>query len=46
MNDDKITKDNVKAMAGDEEPLGEADDDVDMETRTIGGKSTGTGQGR
>jgi transcription initiation factor TFIID subunit 13 len=43
-NDDKITKSDVKAL--EEEPLGDADDDVDMDTRTIGGKSTGTGAGR
>jgi transcription initiation factor TFIID subunit 13 len=43
-NDDKITKSDVKAL--EEEPLGDADDDVDMDARTIGGKSTGTGAGR
>jgi transcription initiation factor TFIID subunit 13 len=43
-NDDTITKSDVKAL--EEEPLGDADDDVDMDTRTIGGKSTGTGAGR
>lgn len=41
-NDDKITKSNVKAM---EEPLGDADDD-DIDARTVGGRSTGTGAGR
>ncbi|KAH8821171.1 transcription initiation factor IID, 18kD subunit-domain-containing protein [Xylogone sp. PMI_703] len=46
VNDDKITKDNVIAMAGEEEPLGEGDDDVDMDSRTVGGKSTGTGHGK
>jgi len=43
-NDDKITKSNVKAL--EEEPLGDADDDMDLDTKTIGGKSTGTGAGR
>lgn len=43
VNDDKITKGNVKAM---EEPLGDLDDDVDMETRTVGGRSAGTGAGK
>jgi transcription initiation factor TFIID subunit 13 len=43
-NDDKITKSDVKAL--EEEPLGDADDDVDMDTRTVGGKSNGTGAGR
>ncbi|PSS27295.1 hypothetical protein M430DRAFT_93493 [Amorphotheca resinae ATCC 22711] len=38
VNDDKITKSNVKAL--EEEPLGDADDDMDMDTRTIGGKSS------
>ena len=42
-NDDKITKSAVKAF---EEPLGDADDDVDMDVRTLGGKSTGRGGGR
>jgi transcription initiation factor TFIID subunit 13 len=37
-NDDKITKSAVKAL--EEEPLGDADDDVDMDIRTFGGKST------
>lgn len=43
-NDDKITKSNVKAL--EEEPLGDADDDMDVDNRTIGGRSTGTGAGR
>jgi transcription initiation factor TFIID subunit 13 len=43
VNDDKITKSNLKAM---EEPLGEADDDMDLDSHTIGGKSTGTGAGK
>lgn len=43
-NDDKITKSNVKAL--EEEPLGDADDDMDLDTRTIGGRSNGTGAGR
>lgn len=42
-NDDKITKSNLKAL---EEPLDDADDDIDMDAKTIGGKSTGTGAGR
>jgi transcription initiation factor TFIID subunit 13 len=37
MNDDKITKSNAKTF--EEEPLGDADDDIDVETRTVGGKS-------
>jgi transcription initiation factor TFIID subunit 13 len=37
VNDDKITKTNVEAMMGTEEPLGEADDDQE----TVGGRSTG-----
>ncbi|KAF8855088.1 putative transcription initiation factor TFIID subunit 13 [Acephala macrosclerotiorum] len=41
-NDDKITKSNVKAL--EEEPLGDADDDMDLDTKTIGGRSTGTGR--
>lgn len=32
-NDDKITKSNIKAM---EEPLGDADDDMDLD---LGGKA-------
>jgi transcription initiation factor TFIID subunit 13 len=36
-------KSNVKTL---EEPLGDADDDMDLDTRTIGGKSAGTGAGR
>jgi len=43
-NDDKITKSNVKAL--EEEPLGDADDDMDLDTKTVGGKSTGTGAGK
>jgi len=43
VNDDKITKSSLKTM---EEPLGDADDDVDMDAKTIGGRSTGTGAGR
>ncbi|KAG4424481.1 hypothetical protein IFR04_002359 [Cadophora malorum] len=43
-NDDKITKSNVKAL--EEEPLGDADDDMDLDSRTVGGRSTGTGAGR
>ncbi|KUJ12048.1 putative transcription initiation factor TFIID subunit 13 [Mollisia scopiformis] len=43
-NDDKITKSNVKAL--EEEPLGDADDDMELDARTIGGKSTGTGAGK
>jgi transcription initiation factor TFIID subunit 13 len=42
VNDDKITKSNVKAL--EEEPLGDADDDMDMDTRTIGGKSSAGGR--
>jgi len=38
VNDDKVTKSTIKSV---EEDLGEADDDVDMETNTIGGRSTG-----
>jgi transcription initiation factor TFIID subunit 13 len=41
VNDDKITKSTAKAL---EEPLGVQDDDMDMDTHTIGGKSTGTGR--
>jgi transcription initiation factor TFIID subunit 13 len=37
VNDDKITKTNVEALVGDEEALGEKDDD--HETQTLGGKS-------
>lgn len=41
VTDDKITKSDVKAM---EEPLGDADDmDMDIETKTAGGRSTGKG---
>jgi transcription initiation factor TFIID subunit 13 len=43
-NDDKITKSAVKAL--EEEPLGDADDDVDMDARTFGGKSSGKWVGR
>ncbi|KAF4625876.1 hypothetical protein G7Y89_g12286 [Cudoniella acicularis] len=43
MNDDKITKSNVKAL---EEPLGDADDVMDVDFRTVGGKSGGTGTGK
>jgi transcription initiation factor TFIID subunit 13 len=43
VNDDKITKSNVKAL--EEEPLGEADDDME-DARTVGGKSAGTGAGK
>ncbi|PBP19489.1 putative transcription initiation factor TFIID subunit 13 [Diplocarpon rosae] len=43
-NDDKITKSNVKELV--EEPLGDADDDMDIDTRTAGGRSNGTGAGR
>ncbi|CAL3967518.1 hypothetical protein PZA11_003801 [Diplocarpon coronariae] len=43
-NDDKITKSNVKELV--EEPLGDADDDMDIDMRTAGGKSNGTGAGR
>jgi len=43
MNDDKITKSSVMAL---EEPLGDLDDDLDGDTRTIGGKSNGTGAGK
>lgn len=39
--DDKITKSTVKTL---EEPLGIADDDVDMEIRTVGGKSAKGGR--
>ncbi|KAH8596422.1 putative transcription initiation factor TFIID subunit 13 [Bisporella sp. PMI_857] len=38
VNDDKITKSNMKAL---EEPLGDADDDKDFDVRTAGGRSTG-----
>jgi transcription initiation factor TFIID subunit 13 len=41
VNDDKITKSNVKAL--EEEPLGDADDDMDLD---VVGKSAGTGTGR
>jgi len=41
-NDDRITKSNVKAL--EEEPLGDKDDDLDAETGTIGGRSTGGGR--
>jgi transcription initiation factor TFIID subunit 13 len=41
VNDDKITKSNVKGLV--EEPLGDADDDLDLD---VGGKSTGTGAGK
>lgn len=43
-NDDKITKSNVKAL--EEEPLNDADDDLDQDAKTVGGKSAGTGAGR
>lgn len=43
-NDDKITKSDVKAL--EEEPLGDDDDDVDLELKTMGGKSTGTKGGK
>lgn len=46
MSDEKLSKRDIKAMAGkEEEPLGEKDDD-EFETQTIGGRSTGTGRGR
>jgi len=45
VTDDKITKSNLKALE-EEEPLGDADDDMDVDTQTVGGKSTGTGVGR
>ncbi|KAH6674536.1 transcription initiation factor IID, 18kD subunit-domain-containing protein [Halenospora varia] len=41
-NDDKITASGVKQMI--EEPLGDADDDADMDTRTAGGKSNAGGR--
>jgi len=41
-NDDRITKSNVKAL--EEEPLGDKDDDLDGDSGTIGGRSTGTGR--
>lgn len=44
VNDDKISKSNVKAL--EEEPLGDADDDMDYETKTVGGRSTGKDAGR
>jgi len=44
VNDDKITKSNVKAL--EEEPLGDADDDMEFETKTTGGRSAGKGAGR
>lgn len=40
-NDDKITKSNVKAL--EEEPLGDADDDMDLDTKSIGSRRTTTG---
>lgn len=43
VNDDKISKSNVKTL---EEPLGAADDDMDFETKTLGGRSNGKGAGR
>jgi len=45
VNDDKISKSNVKALE-EEEPLGDADDDMDLETKTVGGRSAGKGAGR
>jgi len=42
-NDDVISKSAVKAM--EDEPLGEADDDVDM-LKSFGAKSAGRGRGR
>jgi len=44
VTDDKISKSDIKAL--EEEPLGDADDDVDLETKTIGGRSAGKGAGR
>jgi len=43
-SDDKITKSTVQAY--EEEPLGDADDDVDMDMRPSGGKNAGKGGGR
>jgi transcription initiation factor TFIID subunit 13 len=40
VNDDKITKSNVKALE-DEPPLGDDDDDVDMDTQISRGKGAG-----
>jgi len=37
--DDKVSKSGLKAM--EEEPLTAADDDMDLDTKTIGGKSAG-----
>lgn len=34
----------MKAL--EEEPLGDADDDMDLDTKTVGGKSSGTGAGK
>ena len=39
VTDDKITKSNVKAL--EEEPLGDADDDMEIDTKTVGGRSSG-----
>ncbi|TAQ91494.1 hypothetical protein B7494_g263 [Chlorociboria aeruginascens] len=44
VNDDKVSKSNLKALEA-EEPLGIADDDIDVDSRTVGDKS-GTGSGR
>jgi transcription initiation factor TFIID subunit 13 len=43
VTDDKISKSDVKAY---EEPLGDADDDMDLETKTVGGRSAGKGVGK
>lgn len=43
VTDDKITKTGVKAM---EEPLGDVDDTLDADLKTIGARSTETGGGR
>ncbi|RKF81273.1 Transcription initiation factor TFIID subunit 13 [Golovinomyces cichoracearum] len=41
-NDDKISKSDVKAL--EEAPLGEADDDIDMDMQIQRGRSTGLGK--
>lgn len=45
VNDDKIDKSTAK-LAFEEAPLGDADDDIDMDTNTVGGRSAGKGSAR
>lgn len=45
VNDDKIMKSSAKTFEEDD-PLNEKDDDVEMETKTTGGRSTGKGSTR